>query len=1029
MTAPNRKQPDDLPTAATQLPGGPAPAAARPPANLPPELASHPRYHILRELGRGGMGVVYQARQTMMDRPVAIKVISKALLDNPGALERFHREVKAAAKLSHPNIVTAYDAERAGDLHMLVMEFVPGQSLAELLQKKGPLPVAQACHFVRQAALGLQHAADQGMVHRDIKPQNLMLTPKGQVKILDFGLAKVASERSQGSGLTSANTYMGTPDYSAPEQATDARSADIRADIYSLGCTLYCLLAGEPPFRSETDIKTILAHLEKEATPLPELRPDVPPELWAVVARMLAKDPAKRYQRPAEVAQALAPFCKPGTKATPATPAVSSPARATVTPYNTAPLPGAAKAPARKPAPVAELADTAAAPPKRGAAPAGWWKRPAVLLWLGAGGAVGFVALVVGAVVLASLLLPVKKPQEAVAEVKAPSAPPPTSPNRLPAEAAEGHGDVRTPQAVPDVKPPSPTPAPPPARERSPSAPGGGARPPAPPPPAVDTRAYWAYPNGAFERVEGDVWFQWHENAAVFWRETGRNKDRVEFYRTEPHNNDREVRVHLYRDAGFAQFAGGTWQRWGPFNGGHWAPPPAPTAEPGSGGPTRVGEWVPLFNGRDLAGWKTFRADKVHWSFEGSTLVLRAAPAPDYCLLVTERADYRNFHLRLDTMLGAPRGFGTFFRVGPPRAKGGVMGYMARVAGTREAPGIALPATGSVYVNADHAQALLLTRALEAAIKPGLWFTLDVIADGNHFIVLIDGRKVVDFIDTNNTFPAGRLMLSCPADSIVKFRKVEVKELPDSPGSALAEAAPPPPAGTDPVRENLDKARAEFQAEMGAARKKLLEALDRAEEAARQGGNTKGVDEIKDQREAFAKRGEVPRLAASREYQQERTRARKTLDDAYLAAAAAYTKARTDARAEAVERERRRFDQDVPLDAFQPGTVWKGNTNIVVVGTTEKATIPSALTVLERDGSSFRARFDDGNAIREVHGTLGARGQIAWLARDVRPIQGGPGESHSGKFTDTAIRLQAEWVRPKDKRVVVAVTELKPEKN
>jgi tetratricopeptide (TPR) repeat protein len=289
------------------------------PDALPPELAGHPRYRIVRELGRGGMGVVYQAEQTLMGRPVAIKVISKALLEQPDALERFRREVRAAAQLAHPNIVIAHDAEQAGDLHMLVMEYVEGQSLDQVLKRRGPLPVLHACVYVRQAALGLQHAHEHGMVHRDIKPHNLMLTPKGQIKILDFGLAKAVSEQHPGqTALTALNSFMGTPDYSAPEQATDARSADIRADIYSLGCTLYCLLAGKPPFREETPVKTILAHLEKEPPPLPALRPDVPAELWQVVARMLAKAPAQRYQKPAEVAQALAPFCKAGAKAAPA---------------------------------------------------------------------------------------------------------------------------------------------------------------------------------------------------------------------------------------------------------------------------------------------------------------------------------------------------------------------------------------------------------------------------------------------------------------------------------------------------------------------------------------------------------------------------------------------------------------------------------------------------------------------------------------------------------------------------------------
>ncbi len=286
-------------------------ARPEPAAALPPELANHPRFRIVRELGRGGMGVVYLAEHRLMQRQVAIKVISKALVDNPKTVERFHREVRAAAQLDHPNIVRAYDAEQAGDLHMLVMEHVEGLSLAQLLDREGRLPIADACSYIQQAALALQHAYERGMVHRDLKPQNLMLvSDKGVVKVLDFGLARLASERPQGQGLTVENAVMGTPEYLAPEQATDARQADIRADIYSLGCTLYCLLAGRPPFMQETALQTILAHRDKEAVPLHELRSDVSAALSAVVARMIAKDPAQRYQSPAEVAKALAPFCR-----------------------------------------------------------------------------------------------------------------------------------------------------------------------------------------------------------------------------------------------------------------------------------------------------------------------------------------------------------------------------------------------------------------------------------------------------------------------------------------------------------------------------------------------------------------------------------------------------------------------------------------------------------------------------------------------------------------------------------------------
>ncbi len=301
--------------------------AAAPLADLPPELANHAKFRILKELGRGGMGVVYQAEHRLMEKTVALKVISRALLSHPEALERFHREVRAAAKLEHQHIVRALDADSAGELHLLVMEFIEGTSLFQTVQQKGALPVTHACHYARQAALGLQYAHEQGMVHRDIKPHNLMLTPKGQVKILDFGLARLASEQKGEGGLTRTGDFMGTPEYVAPEQATDARTADIRADIYSLGCTLYFLLTGRPPFQEGQAIQTILAHLRKEPTPLPQLRPDLPAELWPVVARMLAKDPAQRFQTPIEVAQRMAPFCKAASKAAsrPAVPPIVAP--------------------------------------------------------------------------------------------------------------------------------------------------------------------------------------------------------------------------------------------------------------------------------------------------------------------------------------------------------------------------------------------------------------------------------------------------------------------------------------------------------------------------------------------------------------------------------------------------------------------------------------------------------------------------------------------------------------------------------
>ena len=169
--------------------GAPRPAAE--PAPLPPELVDHPRYRVVALIGAGGMGAVYKAEHRLMERTVALKVVNPAFIDNPAAVRRFQQEVKAAARLHHPNIVASHDADQAGSLHFLVMEYVEGRSLADYAQEKGPLPIPEACEYARQAALGLQHAHEHGLVHRDVKPHNLMRTPDGRIKILDFGLARL----------------------------------------------------------------------------------------------------------------------------------------------------------------------------------------------------------------------------------------------------------------------------------------------------------------------------------------------------------------------------------------------------------------------------------------------------------------------------------------------------------------------------------------------------------------------------------------------------------------------------------------------------------------------------------------------------------------------------------------------------------------------------------------------------------------------------------------------------------------------
>ena len=285
-------------------------AQAQVAVTLPPQLRNHPRYVVRELLDVGGMGAVYKAEHRLLERTVVLKVIRPDVLSKPEQVQRFLREAKLAASLTHPNIVTVYEAEQAGETYFLVMEYLAGTDLLRLVQKLGPLPVAEACEWVRQAAAGLQYIHERGLVHRDIKPSNLFLVGDQQVKILDLGLAVLRTEDKRGSGLTEQGQILGTIDYMAPEQWEDSRAVDIRADIYSLGCSFYHLLAGKPPFDSEEHsslMKQMWAHALAPVPPLRERRPDVPEHLTAVLDRMLAKKPADRFGTPAEVAAALAP--------------------------------------------------------------------------------------------------------------------------------------------------------------------------------------------------------------------------------------------------------------------------------------------------------------------------------------------------------------------------------------------------------------------------------------------------------------------------------------------------------------------------------------------------------------------------------------------------------------------------------------------------------------------------------------------------------------------------------------------------
>jgi WD40 repeat protein/aminoglycoside phosphotransferase (APT) family kinase protein len=270
----------------------------------PPELAGHPKYRVIRLLGQGGMGAVWLCEHLIMGRLVAVKVIRSDVLGHAEAAGRFLKEVRAAARLSHNNIVAAFDAEPAGPSHLLVLEYVEGRTLAEEVAA-GPLPVADACGAALDAARGLASAHATGLVHRDIKPGNLIRDPSGAVKVLDFGLAGVGAGEHELAGVV-----MGTLDYMAPEQAEGPARADARSDIYSLGCTLYHLLTGRVPFGESSALGKLEAHRSRPPAPVAGL----PDGLNEVLGRMMAKAPAERYASAEEAAAALEPFTRPPSR-------------------------------------------------------------------------------------------------------------------------------------------------------------------------------------------------------------------------------------------------------------------------------------------------------------------------------------------------------------------------------------------------------------------------------------------------------------------------------------------------------------------------------------------------------------------------------------------------------------------------------------------------------------------------------------------------------------------------------------------
>lgn len=262
------------------------------------------KYKLLRQIGKGGMSHVYLAEHVLMRRQVAVKVLPRARVKDRSYLSRFQLEARAAARLDDPNIVRVYDIDNEGDNHYIVMEFVDGLDLHQTISQNGPLDFNTAADYIAQVARGLEHAHRMGLVHRDIKPANCLVDPSNTVKLLDMGLAKLTDDETS---LTLANdeNVLGTADYLAPEQALNSHNADARADIYSLGCTLYFLLTGRPPFPEGSISERLLKHQVEQPDSLLKLRPETPLSLADLCSRMMAKKPEERPQTAGEVESIL----------------------------------------------------------------------------------------------------------------------------------------------------------------------------------------------------------------------------------------------------------------------------------------------------------------------------------------------------------------------------------------------------------------------------------------------------------------------------------------------------------------------------------------------------------------------------------------------------------------------------------------------------------------------------------------------------------------------------------------------------
>lgn len=690
-------------------------------------------YLILDKLGQGGMGMVLKARHRRMNRVVALKVLSPTVTKTPEAMKRFQREVEAAAQLQHPNIVTAYDADEVKETHYLVMEFVEGTDLSALVHSKGPLSVQQAVAYVLQAARGLEYAHTRGVVHRDIKPANLLLDQSGTVKILDMGLARLESAGGQQDQLTGTGQIMGTVDYMAPEQAMDTKSADARADIYSLGVTLWYLLTGRAVYEGDSVVQKLMAHQRNPIPALCSVCPQVSTELEAVFVKMIAKTPEARYQTMTAVIADLE-RCTGSSVANVAV-AIEPPGEDTRLNEFLRGLDAGGPAVAQKSVTKAKVAQPAAAAPtmtmhspevdtdpdglpsvmSERPARSGKRRRPAKSkgpgrnVWIGAGVAAA-VLLLAGIVFLVRtkdgyIRVEIEDPQIEVA-IKG---------TDIVLKQADQGKDVTL-------------------------SPGDHT--------LVVQRGDFKFETDKFVLKARD---KVTVNVELLPGE-------IKVRQGKKLLGQGKLPSPAKPDAGPAESPAA------PVN---VAAKPSSTAVPSPGGDA-FGTWQQLFDGKTLAGWKTSPQQPGEWSVEDELLTGKWTAKSPLSHLFSERGDFEDFHVRVEVRVNAGGNSGLFFRAGNGLTRNDGRfpeGYEAQI--LHREPPIKGNTTGSLTK---------FQSGKDTVIKPDQWVTMEVVALGNHIVISVDGVTTVDFVDAKSQYKRGHFALQLmDPGSVVQFRKIEVR--------------------------------------------------------------------------------------------------------------------------------------------------------------------------------------------------------------------------------------------------------------